>query len=311
MPSLPDPDYLGHPLLPTAAALTGREARLEALSRFLPAFQNALLAWTRSERPDFEARIWAGDAVLADLQGRGCSVVPARPVLAGLLADRTAAEFDVLQAELDAVERPRFRHLNRPLPRERFAEVYATFDQLIDELHIREAASAYMRRPLRVRDLYIQLNDARETAVRYGAIDERGLPSVETQYWHIDSDIWPCVKVILYLDAVSIDQGPFRYVEGSHRGVSDFELVVRKVNDSLKLPMHQFMSLPEELRKHALFGPYLTGAEEGVEQMMRREAILCAEAGSLILFDNNGVHRGGFVRSGRRRIIQCLFEAAD
>jgi hypothetical protein len=311
MAGLPDPDYLAHPLLQPAAPLMGREARLEALSRFLPALQKALIAWASADRPDLSARIGPGDAILADLQERGHCVVSLPDALNKMLADRTAAEFESLQAELDRVERPRFRNLNRALDRERFADVYAAWDEALGDLHVRDAASAYMRRRLRLRALYIQLNDARETSVRYGPIDPAGLPAVRTHYWHIDSDIWPCVKAIAYLNDVGLDQGPLRYVEGSHIGVSDFETVVRKTNDTLKLPMHQFMSLPQELRRHALFGPYLTGREEGVEEMMRRERALCAQAASVILFDNNGVHRGGFVRSGVRRIIQCLFEAAD
>ncbi len=31
----------------------------------------------------------------------------------------------------------------------------------------------------------------------------------------------------------------------------------------------------------------------------------------LVLFDNNGVHRGGFVRSGYRFMLQCHFWRAD
>ena len=31
----------------------------------------------------------------------------------------------------------------------------------------------------------------------------------------------------------------------------------------------------------------------------------------LILFDNNGVHRGGFVRKGRRFMMQCAFDSVD
>jgi len=38
----------------------------------------------------------------------------------------------------------------------------------------------------------------------------------------------------------------------------------------------------------------------------------CADGNSdLIVFDFNGVHRGGFVRRGHRYMLQCGFEGAD
>ena len=41
---------------------------------------------------------------------------------------------------------------------------------------------------------------------------------------------------------------------------------------------------------------------------MARERAYHSEDGDLILFDYNGVHRGGFVREGYRYMLQCHLE---
>ncbi len=310
MPALPNPDYLNHPRLKPTAARLDAGVREAALGQFLPAFQKAFMDWMRAGRPDYAARIGKGDPALKALQADGVVLMQVPPGLKARMAELAGPHAAALEAKLAGLPKPKFRDMNVQLDHKPNAELYGLVQTAFEALDVFAMAEAYLRRPVRIKRLYVQLNNAQETAARYGAIDEDGLPALKTDYWHIDSDVWPNFKALIYLDEVRPEQGPMRYVTGSHRWPDDFEMVVRKTNDTLRLPMDQFLALPEELRMHALFGPYLLGDEDGSRRMLKAERLCCGDGADVVLFDNNGVHRGGFVREGARRIIQCLFEAA-
>ena len=309
MPVLPNPDYLSHPKFRPMAERISEQTRITALNQFLPALNRAYSDWTDAQRPNFDARIGAGDEALAELQRSGVSLLRIDADAKAALTKLTEPHFGPLRSRLEVVSKPKFRDMNAPLDRAKDPGIYAAVEAIFGQLHVFDIAGAYVRQPLRIKKLFVQLNNEQETGARYGAIDERGLPGLKTDYWHIDSDVWPSVKVLVYLNDVDLDHDPLRYVGGSHREVPDFETLVRKTNDSLKLPTDQFLSLPDELRMHALFGPYLAGDEPKALEMLGRERAQCGGGADLILFDNNGVHRGGFVRSGERQLLQCLFEA--
>jgi hypothetical protein len=308
---LPRPDYLSHPRMAREAQNVTDATRIEAVERFAPAFQKAWRDWITLGQPDFSARIpEPGDAALAAVQRDGVAVVKVDPGLKAQILQAVGGELARIQARVAALEgKPRFSDMNTELTRAAWPEVYALMDEAFARLQVLEIGSAYAGRPLRVKRLYAQINTAEETALRYGPIDDQGLPARKSDYWHIDSDIFPSFKALFYLNEVGPHQGPFRYVPGSHRNLDSFETVTRKVNDGLKLSAAQFLSLPDPLRLHALFGPYMTGDEPEARALLEQEMV-CIGDGDLILFDNNGVHRGGFVREGSRQLMQILFEPA-
>ncbi|HEY5411123.1 MAG TPA: hypothetical protein VIJ94_10400, partial [Caulobacteraceae bacterium] len=106
-------------------------------------------------------------------------------------------------------------------------------------------------------------------------------------------------------------QGPFRYVRGSHRLMGDFEALVRKTNDKLRQQTVRFLALPPEFGQHANFGDYIDETTPGAAGLLAKEVALTDGRSDLALFDNHGVHRGGFVRSGHRFMLQCHFWHAD
>ena len=309
--TLPNPDYLHHPHFKAAAETVDEQTRIAALATFMPALQRAFADWLGGPRPDLETRIGAGDQALGELQRDGVALLAIEAAKKARLKDLTRPMIEDLEGKLGAIQgKPKFRDMNLALEKDQHKDIYRAVNDAFADLHLLDIASAYVRKPLKIKRLYVQLNNAHETAVRYGPIDEAGLPTLKTDYFHIDSDIWPSVKVLIYLNDVGLDQGPFRYVAGSHHCLSDFEILVRKTNDSLRLPTAQFVALPDEFRMHALFGPYLQGDEPGAAALLERERVLCGGGADLVLFDNNGVHRGGFVRQGARHLMQCLFTAA-
>jgi len=308
---LPHPDYFSHPHLAPSAPDVNDAARIAAVEAFAPLFQRNYAEWLRIGRPDFEARIEGlGDKTLRKLQTDGVALLKIDPELKQRLVELTKPDVDAIEERLAAFEgKPKFRDMNMALPRAEYPQVYKTMQKALDKLQVLEVGGAYVKRPLRIKRLYVQLNNEHETRLRYGVIDENGIPERKSDYWHIDSDIWPNFKALMYLNDVGLDEGPMRYIPGTHRDLDAFETVVRKTNDSLKLPTAQFLALPDALRMHALFGPYMNGDEPECQALLARE-VACAGDGDLVLFDNNGVHRGGFVRKGSRRIMQCLFESA-
>ncbi len=311
MSVLPNPDYLNHPRFKTAADRVNGDTAKAALTQFLPAFHRTYVDWLTSSPPDLAARIGEGDEALRALQQCGFAQLTIDGAAKAELVALCAPLLAPLEARLSAFQgKPKFRDMNVALDGADSATIYRLVEEMFGDLSVFDTVSAYVRRPLKLKKLFVQLNNATETAARYGVIEQDGLPRLKSDYWHIDSDVWPCVKVIIYLNRVTLEQGPLRYVVGSHRAPPDFETVVRKTNDTLKLPADQFLALPEEFRMHALFGPFLSGAEPQIEALLAQETAISGEAGDLILFDTNGVHRGGFVRSQDRRILQCLFQAA-
>jgi hypothetical protein len=307
---LPHPDYYNHPHLAPSAHLVTDEVRAEAVNLFAPLFQRNYAEWLRIGRADFDARIEGpGDETLRTLQRDGVSILKIPADLKARLVEATKAEVDAIEEKLANFEgKPKFRDMNVALPRDQWGHVYKLVQKIFDKLQVLEVGGAYVKRPLRIKRLYVQLNNATETRQRYGVIDENGIPERKSDYWHIDSDIWPNFKSLIYLNDVGIDEGPMRYIPGTHRDLDAFETVVRKTNDSLKLSTAQFLGLPDPLRMHALFGPYMKGDEPEVQALLEREVACCGNGGDVVLFDNNGVHRGGFVRKGSRRIMQVLFE---
>jgi len=309
---LPRPDYFSHPLVALHAHLVNDHSRIEAMNLFAPLFQRAWGDWLRIGQAAFDARIdGPGDETLKALQRDGVVLLKMDQAIKARITELVGSQVDAIQASLAACDgKPAFRDMHAQLVKADWEEVYDLMTRALADLHVFEVASAYVKRPLRIRQLHVQLNNEHETRLRYGVIDADGIPARKSDYWHIDGEIWPNFKALLYLNDVTLEQGPMRYIPGTHRDLDAFETVARKVNDMLKLHWQHFLSLPDALRVHALFGPFMTGEEPEAKVLLQREIACCGEGKDVVLFDNNGVHRGGFVRQGSRRIVQILFEPA-
>ena len=308
---LPNPDYRNHPKFAFPDDLPKAQREADGLAQFLPAFAKNYESWLKVGYPDFGSGEPSGQPVLDEIRRDGVALLTVPAELKGRMADAAAATFEDIEGRIRSFPgKPKFRDMNVAFERSDHPLLYDLAHQTFAALGVYDAARRYLRMPLKIKKLYGQVNNQDETARRYGVIDEDGLPRLKTDYWHIDSDVWPCLKVLIYVNQVGPDQGPMRYVTGTHRALDSFELIARKTNDTLKLPIPLFVALPDALRVHALFGPYLTGDEPQALAMLPKERVLWGTGKDVVLFDNNGVHRGGFVRNGSRHIIQCLFEPA-
>lgn len=195
------------------------------------------------------------------------------------------------------------------------AERHDLFDQIetaLAESGTMAAASGYLGRPARLIDVNPQINDASDGFWREVFPDTGRTEIPATAYCHRDASGGD-LKAIFYMTDVGERNGPFSYVIGSNRmSVSRIDDLICEANDSNGLAATDprarglFAALPRKLRQKCSFGNDLTeGSELGREIQAGLWAIK-APKGSIVLFDTKGVHRGGMVEQGERRVITCV-----
>ncbi len=306
--TLPNPDYEGVPEFQHHLGQVDDALRAEALAKFLPHFEGCYHRHLTSPELNYDDRIDKGDALLRRLQETGCGLARVSPERLEPLKTKVVPVAEWLHRRLTRRGDLKFRDTQRKYDRENDPDVFEMVERLFEEEHVYAAASTYASRPLVLKEVTVQVNTDFMTRRDYGELDAQGLPSPRTRYMHIDSALWPPVKVLIYLSEVTPDRGPFRYVEGSHRMATDFELMVRKTNDRLNMHGSLFMALPPPFRMYTLFGDNIDPDSEEARRLLEREHAYTSADGDLMLFDFNGVHRGGFVREGHRYMLQCHFE---
>lgn len=310
MIALPNPDYESHPKYQPFLTELSNELRREALAKFLPPFQEHYRRHLSSSPLNYDVRIKEGDGLLRQLQQDGCALARLAPTPKSLLVDLVQPIARAVHERLDQLPKPRFKDSQRALDPAEHAAVFEQAQAVLEGAHVFAAGTAYAGRSIALKTLAVQVNTARATALTYGKLDALGRPSPSTRYLHIDSAFWPPLKVLIYLNAVGENQGPFRYVLGSHRLATDFELVVRKTNDKAAIHNALFMALPAPFRMYTEFGDAMDPQSEQAAALLDKERACCDGLSDLVMFDFNGVHRGGFVREGHRYILQCCFSAA-
>ncbi len=135
-------------------------------------------------------------------------------------------------------------------------------------------ADAYFRMHTHVRYYNVWHNFANEGSLR------------ESQLWHRDREDFLILKVFVYLSDVDPGAGPFSYAPGTHqlgnvRGEPPFELQ-RGVARSDDAQMAELV--PAD-----------------------RWITACGGAGTVVLADTRGYHRGGVARTSDRLLYTCMF----
>lgn len=183
--------------------------------------------------------------------------------------------------------------------------------RIFDDHGILAMASAYQGVPMHIKLANLQINSAEDTSIS-GDCTVGDLPLSPGYYLHIDSSLG-VMKVIIYRSAVSAEMGAFRYIPGSNRiGVTPFELCLRKATDKSNYDSctvnnrRLFAQLPAVLQKKANFGNDLLAGDPELERLLALETVMAGEGGDMLLFDNNGIHRGAIFEFGEREIIQVL-----
>ncbi len=105
------------------------------------------------------------------------------------------------------------------------------------------------------------------------------------QGWHRDSAAYKQTKCMVYLTDVDRNTGPFQYIAGSHRPLDVVRCAARYGFD-----VNQFRFSDIQIEA-------LLAAEPS------RSRVLSAPAGTAILFDSRGLHRGVPILAGERYAI--------
>ncbi len=109
----------------------------------------------------------------------------------------------------------------------------------------------------------------------------KGSPWVASQRWHRDADDRQVLRLFIYLNDVDETSGPFMYIRGSQCGGRNWK----------KFPQHPPL------------GKYL--ANDVAQHFNKNDVVVCAgKAGTLILADAAGLHRGGYATEKERIMFQ-------
>ena len=308
---LPKIDYASHP------AYGGMLDPHPSLAKRALAELEPLIEETRAIEREKQARFGYAhsysDAVGEALVRDGVTTVQLAETLLDPIERAAAPVMGRIAGRLEEArasgERLRFKTALEGVGRETHPELWAAIERAMRESGALDLTAAYFGAPgAKVRSAGLLLNQPNQDwAVRlYRDIEMEAPP---TAGFHIDSDGKCFVKVVLYLTDVGPEQGPFGMVRGSHRwGEGGEDRIYRRAFDKSGLVIRSakkrrmFLSLPPEMQVKAEFGgDMLAGAPEA-EALLSEEFVALGPRGQLNLFDPEGVHRGGNVRSGERRV---------
>ena len=189
--------------------------------------------------------------------------------------------------------------------------MYQFFDALLREHGVYDLCKAHKGVPYQLKFVAMQINQHDDRGVLSTCQFEDGVRA-DTFYMHVDSTI-EALKVIIYRsDICDEGTGAFRYIPGSYRMCNDEEFAIRKANDksgmdtvNISERRKLFAALPSRFQKKANFGNDLVFSDARNKKLLAREKIYTTDAGDLLLFNPEGIHRGSiFTRPGQRQIFQ-------
>ncbi len=188
-------------------------------------------------------------------------------------------------------------------------ELYEAVGTALDEAGMLSSVRNYLGCRAELRSVTLQINDEHDRFWR-ATFEDRGVPVPPTAFFHIDNT-YGVVKALIYMSEVGETNGPFSYVPGTHRlDVGWFEALTLRATDIwidvYPQERHLFAALPAALRRKAKFGDDLPPGDARGKWLVDRERVMTSKDGDVFVFDVKGIHRGGMVRSGERRVIQVM-----
>lgn len=212
---------------------------------------------------------------------------------------------------LGELAKPGLPMVNLPLLPEAHVGLFDSLRAELSRVGVLDTAAAYLGREVSVKTVLLKVTDA-ASSFRRDIFGDIGIPDPPAKYMHVDSSApRSVVKLLIYLSDVGDAQGPFTYVRGSHLYQDTWirSIARRAVHKAKTLQewdpasRRRFYALPRGLQHKAEFGNDILDASE-VDRLVEHEEAFCGPSGTLVLFDNSGVHRGGLVRQGQRSAIQ-------
>lgn len=191
-------------------------------------------------------------------------------------------------------------------------DLFDAIETTLREAGVFDVATAYLGRKATLVDVNPQINDTSDSFWRdiFPDAELKTLPP--TAYCHRDASGGD-LKAIIYMSDVDERTGPFSYVVGSNRmKINRLDDLICEANDSNGLAATdaksraRFAALPRKLRQKGSFGNDLTPDSPLGREIGKGLWAVTAGRGSIVLFDTKGIHRGGMVEDGERRVITCV-----
>lgn len=190
-------------------------------------------------------------------------------------------------------------------------ELFSAIESAFSHSGVTGAAEAYLGRKVRLIDVNPQINDPSDDFWRR-IFPDLDLPQPESAYFHRDASGGD-IKAIIYMSDVGADNGPFGYVLGTHLMPLDrTDDHISEANDSNGLAgtgaenRRCFAALPAALRQKGAFGNDVVDTSPVNAVIQESLWSITGKKGSIVMFDTKGVHRGGMVLAGERRVITCV-----
>ncbi|MDM7980534.1 MAG: phytanoyl-CoA dioxygenase family protein [Rhizobium sp.] len=246
----------------------------------------------------------------------GCAVATVSPSRFEELEKLAHPQFDALEKRRDASSRGQTRAFDesRGSVDKRVAgeELFRAIQSVFEDAGVLSAVETYLGRPVRIVDVNPQINDSTDGFWREVFADLK-IPSIPgAAYFHRDASGGD-LKAIIYFTDVGPENGPFTYVLGSNKmSVSKFDDLICEANDHNGLSStdiaarKSFAALPARLRQKCAFGNDVIDNSDLARWIGENSWSIEAPKGSIVLFDTKGVHRGGMVKTGQRRVITCV-----
>jgi hypothetical protein len=288
----------------------GAAARVIAVGRYIPPIVKGLAretvrAFSGSQLPPPAPE---GARVLSVLSRDGIAGVHLTADQKTKLNEQLAPYLTELRKKRAAQTKRSFEGNQRWINRHEGGALYAALDQILTQSGVMDGARGYLKRPVEIKHLTLQIND-KDDSFHYNKFTDVGLKEPSTNYMHLDTSE-QMLKCMIYLNEVSAQNGGFCFVPGSHRlNIGWFEGVVRRTNDRAGLSGYDpamrrlFTALPAPLRFKCTFGADLLDSDPMTRELAQAERQFTSEDGDVFLFDNLGIHRGALISAGERLVI--------
>lgn len=306
-------DAADHPLYRIEGRKPGAIERVVGYVRYAMIVAYVLAAWV-SYRWHRLGRIAAGPAPYVDeLREKGIVQRSFSPEARSAIARAARPWFDELEARRAAIpagERG-YSDGQRDTTRDEAPELYSAIEKALETEGVLGTVRGYLGSGAKVRKVTAQMNDEWEGYWRDHFL-KRGLAIPDTAFFHVDNT-YGVVKVMMYLSEVDESSGPFSYVPGTNRiEMTFFEgLLLRATDIWIDVwPQNRRLlpTLPKSFRRKAKFGDDIPSGSDLARWLLEQEQVYTSAAGDLLLFDVMGIHRGGMIRRGERRILQIMIQ---
>jgi hypothetical protein len=258
-------------------------------------------------------RLTAAEADAGKMAEHGIHVVTMPADRFAALDEAARPEFERLAARRGRSNgRRAFEESRAQASRAEQRELFEAIEATLRDAGVFEVASAYLGRRAGLIDVNPQINDVTDSFWRdiFPDAELKTLPP--TAYCHRDASGGD-LKAIIYMTDVDARTGPFSYVVGSNRmRIDRLDDLICEANDSNGLAgtdaraRARFAALPGKLRQKGAFGNDLTPDSPLGREIGQGLWAVTAARGSIVLFDTKGIHRGGMVEAGERRVITCV-----